>query len=72
MKRFYVKDAVKNIRAFSDGISIVDYHDSGKIIAINTEYTTIRMNNGNEVIIKNDLMEKFFIRKREEMILWKL
>jgi hypothetical protein len=30
------------------------------------------MNNGNEVIIKNDLMEKFFIRKREEMILWTL
>jgi hypothetical protein len=30
------------------------------------------MNNGNEVTIKNDLMEKFFIRKREEMILWKL
>jgi small-conductance mechanosensitive channel len=69
MKRFYVKDAVKSIRAFSDGISIVDYHDSGKIIAISTEYTTIRMNNGNEVTIKNDLMEKFFIRKREEMIL---
>ena len=65
MKSFYVKDVVKSIRTFKD----VNYHDSGKIIAIDTEYTTIRMNNGNEVIIKNDLMEKFFIRKREEMIL---
>ena len=66
-KRFHVKDLVKSIRSFNNGKCTVNVFESGTIVNIDTEYTTIQMNNGNEVIFKNDLVKNFFVKKQGEM-----
>lgn len=69
MKEFNAGDAIKSIRPFNNGRCIVKPNDTGRVLSSERGYTFIQMNNGDEFLIKTDLMENFFIKKREEMTL---